>query len=146
MESKKEVVHTPEPWFYQEDSDEYTHIIRSESNPRMIVVHLRQDSTGKVEADARRIVACVNYCAGLETGDMINATESGNGAAESINALIAQRDELLAALNNLVDIIDKAGLGNLSKGVQLGAMSWYVKASDAVEWAREAIAKCEVKS
>lgn len=59
---------------------------------------------------------------------------------------IAQRDELLAALNNLVDIIDKAGLGNLSKGVQLGAMSWYVKASDAVEWAREAIAKCEVKS
>ena len=60
--------------------------------------------------------------------------------------LIAQRDELLAATNNLLSVIDKAGLGNLSNGVQLGAMSWYVKASDAIEWAKEAIAKCEVKS
>lgn len=49
--------------------------------------------------DAHHIVACVNYCAGLEDNDMISATESGNGAADTIKALSGKCDELLAALN-----------------------------------------------
>jgi hypothetical protein len=57
--------------------------------------------------------------------------------------LIAAAPDLLAALRGLVAIIDKAGLLSLSNGVQLGQTAWYVKASDAIEYARAAIAKAE---
>ena len=50
--------------------------------------------------------------------------------------LTIERDELQGALAGLVGIIDKAGLHNLSKGVQLGPTVWYVKASDWLELAR----------
>jgi hypothetical protein len=56
---------------------------------------------------------------------------------------MTQRDELLSALTNLVCVIEKAGLINLSNGVQLGQMSWLMKATDAVEYSKLAIAKCE---
>lgn len=48
--------------------------------------------------------------------------------------------ELHEALQPLIEIIDKAGLLNLSNGVQLGQTSWYVKANDRLEFARSALA------
>lgn len=48
--------------------------------------------------------------------------------------------ELTTALEGLISVIEAAGLDNLSRGVQLGPTSWYVKASDALEAAKEAIA------
>lgn len=126
MESKKEVMHTPEPWFYQEDSDEYTHIIRPESNPGMIVVHLRQDSTGKAEADARRIVACVNACSRFSTEHLENYPLISEHGFSMYKSVKAQRDELLAALKR----IERFN----------GLKSWFR------DIASSAIAKCEVKS
>lgn len=49
--------------------------------------------------------------------------------------------ELLAALTNLVKIIESAGVANLTRGVELGQTVWFVKASDGLEYANEAIAK-----
>lgn len=49
--------------------------------------------------------------------------------------------DLLEALEQLVWIIDKAGLSNLSNGVQLGQISWHMKANDRLEAARSAIRK-----
>lgn len=49
-------------------------------------------------------------------------------------------DRLAEALSDLVEIIDKAGLLNLSNGVQLGATSWYCKASERLEYARAVLA------
>ena len=46
---------------------------------------------------------------------------------------------LSGALRWLVEIIDKAGLHNLSNGVQLGPIVWYVKANDALENAKAAL-------
>lgn len=43
------------------------------------------------------------------------------------------------ALESLVEIINKAGLSNLSGGVQLGQISWYVKASDRLNAAGAAL-------
>lgn len=43
------------------------------------------------------------------------------------------------ALRDLVEIIDKAGLHNLSRGVELGPTVWFVKASDRVAYARHVI-------
>lgn len=51
--------------------------------------------------------------------------------------------DLLAALKNLVAIIDAAGLLQLSNAVQLGATSWYVKASDRMDVAQAVIAKAK---
>lgn len=49
--------------------------------------------------------------------------------------------DLLEALEGLTEIIEKAGLDNLSNGVQLGPTVWYVKASDAMDFAKQTIAK-----
>lgn len=53
-----------------------------------------------LKADARRIVACVNACAGIKTealegSDLIWISES------KYKSVLRQRDELLAALNQL---------------------------------------------
>lgn len=48
---------TPGPWFYQEKSDAYTHIVRPEDNPGMIVYQYGQDSRGVQEANARYMAA-----------------------------------------------------------------------------------------
>lgn len=57
--------------------------------------------------------------------------------------LIAATPELFVRLSDLVAIIEKAGLLNLSNGVELGATSWYAKASERLELAKAALAKAE---
>ena len=52
-------------------------------------------------------------------------------------------NEVREALEGLADIIDAAGLTNLSNGVQLGALSWHVKASERLGFAREVLAKAK---
>lgn len=54
--------------------------------------------------------------------------------------------EYRESLQSLVDIIDAAGLLNLSNGVQLGATSWYVKASDRLEYAKSLLAHPEASN
>ena len=56
-------------------------------------------------------------------------------------ALIAAAPELADALRELLRILDAAGLLTLSRGVYLGPTVWYVKASDACDYARAALAK-----
>jgi hypothetical protein len=61
------------------------------------------DST---EANARRIVACVNACAGLPTTyleqtSMLGLSKSYHAQHEEWGALNQQRDELLSALKSL---------------------------------------------
>lgn len=58
---------------------------------------------------------------------------------------MSARTIALDALKSLVEIIDKAGLSNLTNGVQLGQTSWYVKASARLEDARAAIADLEAE-
>lgn len=59
--------HTPGPWFYQENSDAYTHIVRAAAKPNLILVHLRQDSSGETEANARLIAAAPTMYVALAT-------------------------------------------------------------------------------
>lgn len=47
--------HTPGPWFYQERSDAYTHIVRGDGN--RFITQLAQDTSGEAEANARLIAA-----------------------------------------------------------------------------------------
>jgi len=50
--------HTPGPWFYQEESDRYTHIVRTgPSKGDKFLLQLSQDPTGTSEANGRLIAA-----------------------------------------------------------------------------------------
>ena len=59
--------------------------------------------------DARRIVACVNACAGLST----QCLEETGGGVEHYIAVIKQRDELLAALESILPEFRQHSLRNL---------------------------------
>jgi hypothetical protein len=67
------------------------------------------------------------------------AWRSNNVNVEALG--VAQREvaDLRDHLGACVRLVDAAGLLNLSRGVQLGATSWYVKASDAFNAARAAL-------
>ncbi len=58
--------HTKLPWFYQEKSDVYTHIIRAGSDPNGIVCSCSQTSDGVSEADGRYIVRACNAFPAME--------------------------------------------------------------------------------
>lgn len=75
-------------------------------------------------------------------------TDDSEESLATMNAnarLIAKSPELREALMNLVNVIDKAGLLNLSNGVQLGATSWYVKASDALTYAKRVLSEVDTE-
>jgi hypothetical protein len=63
--------HTEGKLHYQEESDVYTHIIRSEQNK--YVASCPQGSGGTNEADARRFVACWNALLPFTTEQIENA-------------------------------------------------------------------------
>jgi hypothetical protein len=76
-------------------------------------------------------------------------TKTGKDQRTSIEEVMANvalskaAPNLLEALEELTEIIDKAGLLNLSNGVQLGPTVWYVKATERMDYARAAIAKAK---
>lgn len=57
---------TQGPWFYQEDSDAYTHIVRPEKFPGRIIHQGWQGTDGEHEANARLIAAAPTILAALE--------------------------------------------------------------------------------
>jgi hypothetical protein len=95
----------------------------------------------EMHANARRIVACWNASIGIPTAELEAAADGR--LLNIFEGLISERDELLAALKQVIGVIDAAGLHNLSNGVQLGQTVWYVKASDAKDAARAAIERAE---
>lgn len=88
--------HTPEPWVaFKVPSDRLS---------RWVVLEQNSAGTGKMviaenirtEANARRIVACVNACAGVPDGLLHSGAYREMIQAQT--ELTIQRDELLAAL------------------------------------------------
>lgn len=101
-EKSAKTEHTPEPWRVEIGEQPETIALLCTSG--FAHFELVSDSPlGDISADARRIVACVNACAGIPTDDL----EHGDIAkALKIFALDSatfrrQRDELLAALERL---------------------------------------------
>ena len=68
--------HTPEPWSAKfEQSGGYDCMTNAWVIPEIDAVLDRGD--GRVEADARRIVACVNACRGIPTKLLENCSHIG---------------------------------------------------------------------
>lgn len=101
--------HTPEPWRVElvnhalGDTGDYEGVVEIRSGDAKRPMIEIWDDSDEAEANARRIVACVNACAGIPTDDL----EHGDIAkALKIFALDSatfrrQRDELLAELEEL---------------------------------------------
>lgn len=94
--------HTKEPWkirsspmdsrlyIYAEDRRGEIPIAQTSSNTSPVTMDMRR--SGETEANARRIVACVNTCAGIPT----DALERKGLPLYMHDTLTEQRDELLA--------------------------------------------------
>ena len=102
--------HTKEPWITVETELDVIEITNADRNG--LVVPIAKVSTGYVkqvgieqEANARRIVACVNACEGIPTGVL---EKQGMVPIEQVTHDIErQRDKLLAALVEVIRISDR---------------------------------------
>lgn len=100
--------HTKEPWAISRDQRqgyEWNNHIVSASDPNQAICFMTHDNTPdneEGEANARRIVACVNACAGCATESLelapVGFFNSSYGHPKYLDELKKQRDELLAAL------------------------------------------------
>lgn len=106
--------YTKEPWCVGDTTHENgefieTAIMALEGRAAIAVcLDFGFNNLGMREANARRIVACVNACAGVSNDILENEMFRGAiaGKARLID-VIQQRDELLAALKALEDACDK---------------------------------------
>lgn len=82
------------------------------SRPRVVaslyVVAECEPAGGGDHANARRIVACVNACEGIADPQEMRAAHLAlPGVARNAAELLAQRDELLAALRSLDEMVQE---------------------------------------
>jgi hypothetical protein len=93
--------HTPAPWgIEQTDTTNWIGPLRADGKTAMLVCEtdregLRADALVRNDADARRIVACVNACEGISTEDLESAA--------------AQTDPRVR-LSNLTYYVERAGM------------------------------------
>lgn len=88
------------------------------------------------------MVVVTHHTHGYDTAIADYRIGGSTRAEQCANARVgAAAPKLLDALERLTQVIRMAGLNNLANGVQLGQTSWFVKASDAMDDADDAIAK-----
>lgn len=105
--------HTPEPWAtdYRERPDGMFAQEVFDANGETIAtlawfpVDSGVGTTTNREANARRIVACVNACIGVSNGELAMTTMSA--VLARMNEAEQQRDELLAALVNAKESLER---------------------------------------
>ena len=99
--------HTPTPWYC--DGDGVYSNKDCEGAPLAHVLSMGYDNDFR-NIDARRIVACVNYCSGQPTETLEWAVTVGRSSIEHLTVLAGmlktaerQRDELLAVLEAMLE-------------------------------------------
>ena len=103
------------------------------------IAHVRPSTVEwRREANARRLVACWNACEGIDTADLdVGSVSIIHKLHDEVAKLVlAQRDELLAALQGILGYFDSGNSVPVSQAtIRAG--------SDEVKAARAAIAKVE---
>jgi hypothetical protein len=111
----------------------------SQGAPQFRVVGPDINHPGEEIADSISFADCDDA---QDRADAYNAGHQVGWAAGVRSALRNMQDgDAIEAARELVHWIDKAGLLNLSNGVQLGATSWYCKTDPVLVRLREALAK-----
>ena len=113
--------HTPEPWRTAERSGFPFHI--DDARGESVAVMLADDDHDEQRGldNARRIVACVNACAGIPNEQLECDNVEFVRIFNERNTLKQQRDELLAALEEALPMVpcgsfDAEKLGELAAG------------------------------
>ena len=102
-EERTEGMHTPEPWKVDPDDRpgyEWNNHIVSATDPNQTICFMTHDNTPENiegEANARRIVACVNACNGIKTESLEMEVLSWITDETGQSSLKRERDELLEA-------------------------------------------------
>lgn len=99
------IEHTPEPWHVGVRT---AHSKRDIYGPQGSIVALADGvftSLPEAQANARRIVACVNACAGIDDPEKYIAL--AKALADETHKLVAQRDELVAALDRAAVMLER---------------------------------------
>lgn len=145
--------HSAEPWriikdgfaaipIYSADNDEFP-VCSTASNTTPH--NFGAKAAERREADARRIVACVNACEGISTKLLEEFPRGINGMSvvaigKMRDQAQAQRDELLAALKSTLAVLEDWD-GAITQDIAAT-----FTAHDEIQQAREAIAKAEGQS
>lgn len=102
--------HTPEPWHAPgigEVCDESGRCIGIMIDCNPVEEELRPDpELEEGDANARRIVACVNACAGIDTAHLELALAGGVTVLQELDRVNQQRDQLRAALEDVMKWIE----------------------------------------
>lgn len=115
--------HTTEPWIAGDDEDSDYYLVGPHDGDGIVyqpVVKLHS------EANARRIVACVNACAGIPTENLESVLDLGDTLSDrfsmlkteidslqsELNIAARQRDELLAALDVIIPALESRASGD----------------------------------
>lgn len=144
------MTHTPEPWFteYRKNKDGmfYQEVFDKHGEPiaqmNWYPVKLNSTTTGTNRAaNAKRIVACVNACAGMTSEEL----EGGlllKVMNDKITRLETEKLELLKALEGMLDIVgDSAGVAGYHRNGDVAEWDEF----DEVGEAYETFKKLEVK-
>lgn len=103
-------LHTPEPWTFGHFGDMALWIGPSPTEVNVAeVAHDCSSARENSRENARRIVACVNACIGMpltmQPGCVQGLVDATAQSVTRITALIAQRDELAAALRQAQKVL-----------------------------------------
>ena len=141
--------HTPEPWFYHRQGFSTVYIearIGGGMLQEIAACGPCQDGTEQQDENARRIVACVNACAGVDT-DLLEAGELDKPIMLVIqeNKDLKHRcDELLAALDDITKIKWRDGLAGIDRPTDFAERESAIRAlGSAMIIARSAISKAK---
>lgn len=138
--------HTKEPWHTGGDG---TIIYDNEGwgVANATVFHSRHNGPEEAKGNARRIVACVNACAGIRTEALEERAHMLKAYDDTLEAIQKERDELLAEVEALrkdkirLDAIEancwdvrytsspNADAGDCSIGIEIVGHSWENRAS-----------------
>jgi hypothetical protein len=109
--------HTPTPW-HVATSGEITdwpekRVEAAEETVALVYYHQIPNGEAIQQANARRIVAAVNFCEGIETDRLEFSTMGASGLEKAVSVLADRRDDLEAENERLKERL--ANLENLRK-------------------------------
>lgn len=138
--------HTPEPWFV---ADVGEHIAIGIPIEKGCVCRIKNTVSGEGindedRANAHRIVACVNACAGIPTDDLNEVTEKGMtifNVCEAAEHGLKQRDTLLAALKASRATLERAN--TIGPECAITDTIWHTKYETLFDFMDETIASIE---
>lgn len=104
--------HTKEPWVAERTGKAFHRILAADGRPVAANVgggHENPLTPEELEDNARRIVACVNACAGIST-ENLETNLPVNELARRYNVVLGQRELLLMALRQFKQADNEAQL------------------------------------